>query len=333
MPPSEEQQQFMFSSNVERDIVRSIPKDLRQSPGPGTYDTEIQDKLKQLSFHLSSRYQMKPFGSGTSRFDYLAPDTNRTSPIDFNQTISVKDQLVHSKRLAFLQTIQMHKEQSRKIPNAVFSSTSERFQESLGERKTSWQQYNSLLDSRKLGGSPGNSMYDTTGTTLNQRGKDLNRTFQSKFNTSGDSINLSKKKSGEFNPNLGFNSTSQRFQYFKETEQMEQPGPGSYEPENLFTIAANVMPAKQGLMNTISSVGLASRAEAQAKVKARLNATTLGTSIFKDQTSREDFKFYIPMNSNNPNALKNLGPGSYFKDRSPFLKRSYNASLPASKFY
>jgi hypothetical protein len=55
--------------------------------------------------------------------------------------------------------------------------------------------------------------------------------------------------------------------------------------------------------------------------------------MFKDQTSREDFQHYIATNSNNSNALKNIGPGTYFKENSPFLKRSYNASLPASKFY
>ena len=50
-------------------------------------------------------------------------------------------------------------------------------------------------------------------------------------------------------------------------------------------------------------------------------------------TSRDDFKHYVAINKNNTNALKHLGPGSYFKSKSPFLKRSFNASLPPSKFY
>lgn len=41
LPPPEEQLHHMFSSNVSRDIVESIPKDLRYNPGPGSYDTEI----------------------------------------------------------------------------------------------------------------------------------------------------------------------------------------------------------------------------------------------------------------------------------------------------
>jgi hypothetical protein len=93
---------------------------------------------------------------------------------------------------------------------------------------------------------------------------------------------------------------------------------------------------KNTLLNTISSNGFV-KATDQLKTmaivgKARLNAT-IGSSMFKDQTGREDFKHYIPNHSNNPNALKNIGPGAYFKDKQPFLKRSYNASLPSSKFY
>jgi hypothetical protein len=55
--------------------------------------------------------------------------------------------------------------------------------------------------------------------------------------------------------------------------------------------------------------------------------------MFKNSTSRQDFKSYIPINKNNNIALKNLGPGSYNKSPSPFLKRSFNSSLPASKFF
>jgi hypothetical protein len=50
--------------------------------------------------------------------------------------------------------------------------------------------------------------------------------------------------------------------------------------------------------------------------------------MFKNSTSREDIYHYLPKNSNNTIALKNLGPGSYFKSNSPFLKKTFNASLP-----
>lgn len=59
----------------------------------------------------------------------------------------------------------------------------------------------------------------------------------------------------------------------------------------------------------------------------------MGSSMFKTKTSRHDFASYIPNNTNNNAALKNLGPGSYFNNKQPFLKRSFNASLPQSKFY
>ena len=55
--------------------------------------------------------------------------------------------------------------------------------------------------------------------------------------------------------------------------------------------------------------------------------------MFKDNSAREDFAHYTAKANNNTKVLKNLGPGSYFKQKSPFLKRSYNASLPNNKFY
>jgi len=69
MPQNDDQQHHMFSSGVTRDILNNIPNDTKASPGPGSYDVEIQEKLRTLSFHLSSRYQMRPFGSGSTRFE------------------------------------------------------------------------------------------------------------------------------------------------------------------------------------------------------------------------------------------------------------------------
>ena len=49
---------------------------------------------------------MKPFGTGTARFNYQQPRNNaKSNTIDFNQMISVKDKVIQNKREAFLQTI------------------------------------------------------------------------------------------------------------------------------------------------------------------------------------------------------------------------------------
>lgn len=129
---------------------------------------------------------------------------------------------------------------------------------------------------------------------------------------------------------LGFNSTAERFSYMKEMQKLgENPGPGSYmnASNDAKTIAKATMPEKNFALNTISSTFAPDSQARASKFK------TIQQHMFKDATSREDFKHYGPKGSNNTIALKNLGPGSYFKSRSPFLKRSYNASLPASKFY
>jgi len=85
MQPIPENMSTSFVSQVTRDISNLIPKDIKMSPGPGTYDAEIQDKLKTLNFQLSTRYHLKPFGSGKTRFEYEQPPNNaRANTIDFN---------------------------------------------------------------------------------------------------------------------------------------------------------------------------------------------------------------------------------------------------------
>ena len=79
-----------FVNTVQRDAYGSQKKD--NVPGPGSYDTQIQDKLKILNYQLSTRYHLKPFGSGSVRFGYQKPENaNKRQTIDFNQMISVKD--------------------------------------------------------------------------------------------------------------------------------------------------------------------------------------------------------------------------------------------------
>jgi hypothetical protein len=118
-----------FISPVKRDVLDHVPRELKQNPGPGQYDTQIQDKLKTLNYQLSTRYHMKPFGSGTSRFAYQKnpfQESKKNSTIDFNQMISVKDKEIAGKRQAFLETIQMHKAQASTHQHACFASANPR---------------------------------------------------------------------------------------------------------------------------------------------------------------------------------------------------------------
>lgn len=87
--------------------MEQVSKELKANPGPGTYDTQIQEKLKVLNHQLSTRYHLKPFGFGAARFDYQEGATarNQRNTIDFNQMISVKDRDITNKRQAFLETI------------------------------------------------------------------------------------------------------------------------------------------------------------------------------------------------------------------------------------
>ena len=86
-----------------------MPRDQRLSPGPGTYDTQIIDKLKVLNHQLSTRYHLKPFGFGSSRFEYEKGAKPSRNTVDFNQMISVKDVELTAKREAFRDTIRQHK--------------------------------------------------------------------------------------------------------------------------------------------------------------------------------------------------------------------------------
>lgn len=60
MPLPEIAMQNAFANAVQR----GDPGPRDNVPGPGSYDTQIQDKLKVLNYQLSTRYHLKPFGSG-----------------------------------------------------------------------------------------------------------------------------------------------------------------------------------------------------------------------------------------------------------------------------
>ena len=117
-----------FYSNSNRDFAKlTVSKDQRNSPGPGTYDTQILDKLKVLNHQLSTRYHLKPFGNGSNRFAYEKEKKPARNTVDFNQMISVKDVELTAKREAFRDTIRKHKKMANMHANANFISTSRRF--------------------------------------------------------------------------------------------------------------------------------------------------------------------------------------------------------------
>lgn len=52
------------------------------------------------------------------------------------------------------------------------------------------------------------------------------------------------------------------------------------------------------------------------------------SAIFKDKTDRDDFRSYKAHDMRKPP----VAPTDYFTEVRPFLKKSYNASLPPPKF-
>lgn len=51
-------------------------------------------------------------------------------------------------------------------------------------------------------------------------------------------------------------------------------------------------------------------------------------AIFKDTTSRDDFKSYMAHDVKKPQ----VAPTDYFKETRPFLRKTFNASLPPPRF-
>ena len=93
-----------FLSQVPREFLESVSKEIRQNPGPGSYlhDQLLKDKMRALSFQVCQRYQMNPFGTGNPRFEYQKPPKQMENSTDINNgMISVKDRDVMEKRLAF----------------------------------------------------------------------------------------------------------------------------------------------------------------------------------------------------------------------------------------
>ena len=104
------------------------------------------------------------------------------------------------------------------------------------------------------------------------------------------------------NKNPSFNSTTPRFNYKKqELAAAEVPGPGSYQTRNF-----DVRGSRDSSM--------------------RMTSDTM--AIFKDKTSRDDFKSFLPKKK----IEETIPPNAYFNAERPFLKKSFNASLPPPRF-
>jgi len=54
----------------------------------------------------------------------------------------------------------------------------------------------------------------------------------------------------------------------------------------------------------------------------------MGDAVFKDSTSRDDFRSYLAAGKKKPP----VAPTDYFKETRPFLKKTFNATLPPPRF-
>ena len=99
----------------------------------------------------------------------------------------------------------------------------------------------------------------------------------------------------------GFNMTQARFNYAKEElKRAEVPGPGAYTRFNTQERLKRFSPDKDNAMS----------------------------STFKDSTSRDDFRSYLA----HEKKKAPLAPTDYFTEARPFLKKTFNASLPPPRF-
>lgn len=111
----------------------------------------------------------------------------------------------------------------------------------------------------------------------------------------------------------GFNATTPRFNYAKKNLIMaEVPGPGSYER------------FKTG--EGKARLPVADNEDYDRSVKMTGNPMTAN---FKNPTTRDDYLSYLATEKKKPTEVS---PSRYFKDQRPFLKKSFNASLPTAKF-
>ena len=91
----------------------------------------------------------------------------------------------------------------------------------------------------------------------------------------------------------------------------EVPGPGTY--ERFKTVEGN-------------RPTIADNEDYDRSVRMTGNCTT---NVFKNPTSRDDYLSYL---ATEKKKSKDVSPSRYFNEHRPFLKKSFNASLPPPKF-
>ena len=74
--------------------------------------------------------------------------------------------------------------------------------------------------------------------------------------------------------------------------------------------------------------GAHNRYNTQEGVK-RFSPNKNNSANFKDSTSRDDYKSYMA----HEKKKAPIAPSDYFQEQRPFLKKTFNASLPKPNFY
>ena len=106
----------------------------------------------------------------------------------------------------------------------------------------------------------------------------------------------------DFATKPGFNATTPRFNYIKNHIRMaEVPGPGSYDRNK--SQETNVRKSPEKMYQEMSAQ-------------------------FRDATDRDDYLSYKVHDMKRPP----VAPNNYFENGRPFLKKSFNASLPPPRF-
>ena len=264
---------------------------------------------------------MNPFGTGNPRFEYQKQPKKQTQSTDMNNgMISVKDKDVMDKRFAFQKTIELHKKMQDMVPNAIFKSNVTR-QCSPNNRAETIR--SGVYDFEKTANQTVQTRTTNNNTYLNSTLKSIQNDKQGSFGLFNDSQNPyeSTNSSGGGaraagqdpgyamllsehigSKQHGFNATQPRFDYVKEELRMgEVPGPGAYNRYNTQEGVKRYSPNKQDGH----------------------------TANFKDSTSRDDYKSYLA----HEKKKAPIAPSDYFVEQRPFLKKTFNASLPKPNFY
>ena len=257
---------------------------------------------------------MNPFGHGNVRFDYQKPPNKKSelTPDINNGMISVKDKEMMEKRFAFQKTIELHRKIQDLKPNAIFQSQVQRqcspdkaaSSTQDPKRDSFYQTMDTFAGTQKSASLPGGR--STFGLYNEKQGN-----YESTINNTriGQDQGYAMLLQDHFHTKPGFNATSPRFNYVKKNMAMaEVPGPGTYE-------RFRTVEGQRGHHQSVDS-------------EARLTGNA-GSAAFKNPTTRDDFLSYLASEKKKP---ADVSPGRYFEQNRPFLKKSYNASLPPPKY-